>query len=198
MTGEVLEIEVDGHPVDEAPQSGRAGPGWGLPAAIAVAGGLAIAVLVVAVVPIVTGRPGTRPPPTSPTAASTNRTTLELATHPDERVIAAEAALNAWGQFAVTGDVELLEDSFDTTGPQYRALVDEAAAIATDPAGTPPYDIELETARVDETSANEAVVAVSARWSRPGEPDRCFAWDVVLRRVLTDQWLLWTVRVPQP
>jgi hypothetical protein len=193
--GDVLEIEVDGRPVDEAPRSGRAAPTWGLPAAIAVAGLLAIAVLVVAVFPVLTRGPDTQPPPSSATPADTNLASTAVTVEGDERVAAAEAALTAWGQFAVTGDVELLEGSFDTTGPQYRALVDEAAAIAADPPGPPPYDVELETASVEEASANEAVVAVAVAWARPGEPDQRFAWNLVMRRSQTGQWLLWTVRV---
>jgi hypothetical protein len=112
-------------------------------------------------------------------------------------VVAAETALIAWGQFAVTGDVELLEHSFDTSGPQYRELAGEAPGITADPLGPPPNDVRLETARVDEASVNEAVVAVSVAWARPGEPDQRFAWDVVIRRSVTDQWFLWTVRVRQ-
>lgn len=57
-----------------------------------------------------------------------------------EATAAAEAAVEAWGTFATSGDFSVLEGHFDPAGPQFRQfiaahLVAHAAALDTFAAG---------------------------------------------------------------
>jgi hypothetical protein len=190
---DVLEIEVDGEPIEDAGRSPGGAPRWGLPAAIAVAGVLAIATVAVVALPDLGTKPDGRPATDAAEAVQdTSSATTEAGV--DERVAAAEAALAAWGRFAVTGDTAGLGGTFDVTGPQFQDLAHEAGTISAAPPGPPAYDVTLTVPAVADVSEDEAVVTGTVVWSRPGEVDQRHRWDVVLRRGTAGRWLLWTVR----
>ncbi len=192
---EVLEIEVDGQPLDEAPRPRGDAPSWGLPVAIALVGLLTIAVLVAVVVPALTGsRSSTTNEAMPPSSAAATPTSAVSAPPPDERLVAAEAALDAWGEFAVTGNFNVLGATFDPAGPQYAALSGEVASIVAAPPGPPPYEVALAAVQVALTGTDETVVSSSVTWSRSGETARRYEWEIVLRRAPDGRWLLWTVR----
>jgi hypothetical protein len=135
------------------------------------------------------GREATDSTPEANQNASTVTTLVQ-----DERIAATEAALAAWGRFAVTGRVDALEESFDVAGPQFRHLADEAGTITAAPPGPPAYQVTLAEPVVEGVSADEAVVASTVVWARPGETDQTYRWEIVVRRGSTGRWLLWTVR----
>lgn len=193
---EVLDIEVDGE-VDRPDDSG---PGsrsaiWGLPVAIALVGTLLLAVLVLVVLPAVTGGDATRTAP-SPGGAAPPASTAEAAPTTvavDPRIVAVQNALTAWGEFVADGDPERLKPWFAEDGPQYRQLAEEAPELAARP-GTS-YSVTTEDESVTAAAGEEeAVVESHVTWTQPAEAAQEYKWDVVLRRAEDGRWLLWTIR----
>ncbi|MGH8874107.1 MAG: hypothetical protein ACRDVM_02475, partial [Acidimicrobiia bacterium] len=142
--------------------------------------GLAVALLAVSA--------GSSQPSTSPTTTTMAPSTTSAV---PEVVAAAEDALQAWGEFAVTGRVVLLEGTFDPAGPQYQQLASEASGLQAEPLGPPPYQFILHSPKVL-GEGDELVVRGSVTMSRLSEPDRHYSWDLVMRR-REGRWLLWTV-----
>lgn len=182
---DTIEVEIDGV-VDDGPP--RRAPAWGLPAAIAVVGVLALAVIVRVLVPgLMTGQGPAeerRPASDSPAAGASE----------DTRILAARAALAAWGRFSVSGNLDVLAAHFDPTGPQYRQLEGEAETIRSGVRGGVPYDVSLAHAQVTNAGSNEALVTAIVTWVKPGEAEQRYSWEVVLRDAGRGQWRLWTVR----
>jgi hypothetical protein len=106
---------------------------------------------------------------------------------------AVEDAFAAWGEFAVTGDIELVESTFDVSGPQYAQLREEAPTLEADPLGPPPYDFTLTEPSLRRPDPERAVVIADVTLERPGEPAQTFRWRIVMRWA-RGEWLLWTVR----
>ena len=131
--------------------------------------------------------PETLPPVVVTVAPPSIEVTLE------DVLPAVEAALTAWGEFAVTGDLELVAEVFDVAGPQYAQLRQEAAALAADPIGPPPYVFTLTDPSLRRPDPDRAVVVADVALERPGEATQVFRWRIVMRWVGGD-WLLWTVR----
>jgi hypothetical protein len=111
----------------------------------------------------------------------------------DQRVMAdGQAALNAWGRFAVTNQLADLRDTFWTSGPQYKRLARDQ--VRRKPLKPPAYTFSLSDTRVLAPSADQRVLRAHVRVSRPGEVVQTFNWDVWLRRDgASGRWRLWTV-----
>ena len=196
---DTLQVEVDGE-IDESRASGVGSPRWGLPAAVGVAGALLMAVLVVVVLPAVTGgrvgAPGVAghrgQRQSAPPAGST--VVENSAVREDPRIVATRSALEAWGAFATAGRVEGLGPWFAKDGPQYRLLQQEAAELLRQESRESTYAVDVKEPTVVARSRTEAVVAASVTWSRSGEASQEYRWEVVLRPGGGDRWVLWTVR----
>lgn len=105
---------------------------------------------------------------------------------------AVDAAFAAWGEFAVTGDLDLVESTFDAAGPQYTQLRGEAPALSADPLGPPPYVFTVIDPRLRRPDPDRAVVVGDVTVDRPEEPTQTFRWRIVMSWVGGD-WRLWTV-----
>ena len=105
---------------------------------------------------------------------------------------AVERAFAAWGEFAVTGDLDLVESTFDWDGPQYTQLRGEAPALSAEPLGPPPYVFTVIDPRLRRPDPDRAVVVGDVTLDRPGEPTQTFRWRIVMRWA-AGEWLLWTV-----
>ncbi len=104
-----------------------------------------------------------------------------------------EAAFASWGAFAVSGDVELLDGTFDTGGPQYARLLSEVPGIV-ESAGenADPYVFTLSAPVVIERGGGIAVIRTDVEGMQSGERTVAATWDVELRRAPDGAWLLWT------
>ncbi len=193
---EVLDIEVDGEIEDRATGSfNDRSVQWGLPVAIALAGSLVMAVLVLVVLPALMGPKNgvpaaihAAPSPAAPVVPSP----APAASPADSRITTAQAALSAWGEFVADGDLERLKPWFAQDGPQYQQLAGEAAGLIGNPG--PGYTVTTEDESVTAADEAEAVVTTNVIWKRLAEEDQEYGWEVVLRRADNDRWLLWTVR----
>ena len=145
--------------------------------------------------PFVAASPAPAAVPTTGTPATSATPSSHADTDP--RIVAAEAALDAWGRFGVTGDLALLEGLFDPAGPQYALFVGEAPSLAAAPPGPPPYTFELSDPVVGETGG-EPLVRGAVRVSRPGEAEQRFDWELILREDTEGGWRVWTVRDLRP
>ena len=143
-----------------------------------------------------TALPATAAAPTTVPVPVVTTTPLELP--PPEIVLdreifaAAQRALAAWGEFAVTGDLDVVADTFDPDGPQYEQLVGEASSLAANPLGPPPYVFAMGTPEIDRPRPRRLILTGPVVLSRPGEPDQLFTWRLHLRWSGTE-WLVWTV-----
>lgn len=114
-----------------------------------------------------------------------------VVTTPDV-VIAMQDALAAWGQFAVSGQLDDLGDHFVVGGAQRRQLRSESASIQAAPPGPPPYVVTTGDVFSISVAADDVVLRTDVTWSRPGEDDQTFTWDIQMRRV-EGRWRLLTV-----
>ena len=115
---------------------------------------------------------------------------------PDQRAMAdGQAALNAWGRFAVTDDLRVLRDTFWTNGPEYKLLAGEAAKRSK-PIGGPPYSFTMSGTKVLAPSADQRVLRTRVQVTRPGERAQSYDWDIWLRRddASGGHWRLWTIQ----
>jgi hypothetical protein len=107
--------------------------------------------------------------------------------------VTAREALAAWGRFATTGDISVVDGWFDPDGPQYRKLAEEGRAGAAGNQGT--HVVTVSDATVVRDDGREAVVSLLAHWTPPGRPTEDFAWAVVLRSDdATGRWVVWTAQ----
>lgn len=178
---DVLEIEVDGELPAASRIDGPSRPRRCAPAVASVVVG-SVAALVVGAVFLVVTDGG------APTRSAVRHATPSAE---DGVMASARAAMSAWGEFASTGDVGLLEGHFDASGPQYRQLALEAAGVK---AARPTSGYEVECKGFVETlSGDRATVRASVTWRRGAEPEQQWEWFIDLRR--TDaEWTVWTVR----
>ena len=179
---DLLEIEVDGElpsarDIDRPRRNGRrsAAVAW-------VVVGTVAAVVVVAVASAAFDA-GQAPP------QSEVRSTTPSEGH--AVLVAARAAMSAWGEFAGTGDVSRLDGHFDPSGPQYRQLAGEAEGIKASGAKSG-YEVES-SAVVKTLSGDTATVHATVVWRRDAEPEQRWEWIIELRR-RGAPWTVWTVR----
>ncbi|HEY5985423.1 MAG TPA: hypothetical protein VIV12_03420 [Streptosporangiaceae bacterium] len=114
-----------------------------------------------------------------------------------ERVVAdSKRALQDWGKFGVSGDLNTVKASFWTQGPQYKQLTREAPQLRRHPLGPPPYQFVLTDApQVLRAGNDQRIVRGVVTTSRKGQPTRSFRWDIYMRqdRAAGGRWRIWTV-----
>lgn len=98
---------------------------------------------------------------------------------------AATAAVEAWGSFAATGDIGMVDGWFAVDGPQYAQLQREAESIL--PGGI--YDFALRDGVVVEPGLVRGTVTITGGNQAP----RTYQWDIELVHQGT-HWKVWTVR----
>lgn len=133
----------------------------------------------------------TIPAATSTTTVAGQVTTSGSPTQPPV-VVALQAALDAWGQFAVTGQMADLGEHFVVGGPQRRLLRDESAAIRENPVGPPGYVVTASNIFSLSVTTDDVVLRADIEWAREGEESQKFLWDIQMRRI-DGSWQLLTV-----
>jgi hypothetical protein len=115
----------------------------------------------------------------------------------EDRVLAdSKRALQDWGKFGVSGDLNAVKASFWTQGPQYKLLTREAPQLRQRPLGPPPYQFVLTGApQVLPAGSDQRIVRGVVTTSRTGQPTRTFRWDLYMRRDARagGRWRVWTV-----
>lgn len=117
-------------------------------------------------------------------------------TSAQERLLAdSRQALQDWGRFGVTGDLNLVKASFWPNGPQYKELAREAPGLRRRPIGPPPYQFVLEDPVTVLQAGSDRLVRGVVKTSRKGQPTRSFRWDIYMRqdRAAGGRWRVWTV-----
>ena len=112
-------------------------------------------------------------------------------------VVALQAALDAWGQFAVTGQMADLGEHFVVGGPQRRLLRDESSVIRENPAGPPGYVVTASNIFSLSVTTDDVVLRADVEWAREGEESQQFLWDIQMRRI-DGRWQLLTVEDVTP
>lgn len=116
---------------------------------------------------------------------STSAASADNATVAWGEIEAATAAVEAWGSFAATGDIGLVDGWFAVDGPQYARLQSEADSIL--PGGV--YAFALAEGVVVEPGLVRGTVTVTGG---DGE-SQTYLWDIELVHQ-DNHWQVWTVR----
>lgn len=181
LVSDLLEVEVDGRP-PPAPERGPALHHRSRPAVVLAAAVAATALLV-----------GMLRSPADGDGPVGTAATSQPADSPEQEVLqATAAAMSAWGEFAVTGDVADVAAHFAADGPQYRLLANEARQMEV---ARPSEPYEVETSGVVESlSAERARVRAAVVWRHAAEAERRWEWFIDLRRAgPRTGWSVWTV-----
>jgi hypothetical protein len=116
---------------------------------------------------------------------STSVTSADDSTVGSGEIEAATAAVEAWGSFAATGDIGLVDEWFAVDGPQYAQLRSEADSIL--PGGV--YDFALAEGVVVMPGLVRGTVTITGG---DGE-SQTYLWDFELIHQ-DNHWKVWTVR----
>ena len=116
---------------------------------------------------------------------STSTVSADDATVDGGEIDAATAAVEAWGSFAATGDIGLVDGWFAVDGPQYAQLQSEADSIL--PGGD--YDFAL----VDGVVVGPGLVRGTVTITRGNGESQTYLWDIELIHQ-HNHWKVWTVR----
>ena len=109
---------------------------------------------------------------------------------PEPLVEAVHRALDAWSQFATTGDLALVGSSFVVGGSQWSQFKTEAAAEGTP--GAEPLRLEVRRLRLRSLDVTTATLWAEVAASRTGFESEIFGWDFDLTYG-NGQWRVWTV-----
>lgn len=112
----------------------------------------------------------------------------------DQAVIAdGQQSLAAWGEFAVTGDLAIVEEWFAPDGPQYGVLAAEAINLTAEPLGPPAYIFTMSDPEVIDVGVGERIMRGAVHITRAGEQPQEHEWDLHLRRdSARERWMVWT------
>lgn len=104
---------------------------------------------------------------------------------------AVQAALDAWSDFATTGDLSTVGMSFVREGPQFRQFEIEANAWEPE-AEADPLEMEVLDLRLRKAGSTTTTVWVRVEVGRTGFVSEVRSWDVDLVKE-NGHWLVWTV-----
>ena len=122
--------------------------------------------------------------------------TTPVDTSAQERLLAdSRQALQDWGRFGVSGDLNVVKASFWPDGPQYKQLTREASRLRQHPIGPPAYQFALQDPVTVLQAGGDRLVRGVVKSTRQGQPTRSFRWDIYMRqdRAAGGRWRVWTV-----
>ncbi len=122
--------------------------------------------------------------------------TTPVDTSAQERLLAdSRQALQDWGRFGVSGDLNVVKASFWPDGPQYKQLTREAPRLRQHPIGPPAYQFALQDPVTVLQAGGDRLVRGVVKSTRQGQPTRSFRWDIYMRqdRGAGGRWRVWTV-----
>lgn len=122
--------------------------------------------------------------------------TTPVETSAQDRLIAdSRQALQDWGRFGVSGDLNLVKTSFWPGGPQYKQLARESPRLKQRPIGPPAYQFTLEDPVTVLQAGKDRLVRGVVKSTRQGVPSRSFRWDIYMRQDAGSggRWRVWTV-----
>lgn len=191
--GDVVSIEVDGELGPPPLDGDRRPPRLGMPLAVL------FVVALIGAIGWTVSRPASAPqatapvPTTAPAIVSTTTTPrLPTTTSPPEPpgpIEGAQAALDAWGRFAGSGDLGELAEHFAPNGDQLARLRLEAGTLTVGD----PYRIRLANPSAVDEGTGTVTVTGDVIWTRADEPEQHYRWAIELQRS-PSAWLLVTVR----
>ncbi len=107
--------------------------------------------------------------------------TTPVDTSAQERLLAdSRQALQDWGRFGVSGDLNVVKASFWPDGPQYKQLTREAPRLRQHPIGPPAYQFALQDPVTVLQAGGDRLVRGVVKSTRQGQPTRSFRWDIYM------------------
>lgn len=109
----------------------------------------------------------------------------------DEVRSAAVRALDAWGEFAVTGDLDTMQPWVWNDGPQWVNLESEAPGIIERDDTGPAYAVGIAESAIDMQN-DTAILTGSVSFTRLDEQDQTYRWVLSFER-RDGEWRIWSV-----
>lgn len=114
---------------------------------------------------------------------------------PQDVTNTVNAALAAWGKFAVDGNIEGIKAYFAPNTKQFNRFQLDAATISASPPGGEPIKVVMNNPEAFKTDDNNWTVRGPVVWSRQGELTQNFNWELRLTRTSDRQpWQIISVR----
>lgn len=118
---------------------------------------------------------------------------------PAEVIEAVNKALEAWGEFAVDGNLDHVRPYFVNDGPQFDQFLVDAEELGQNPPGGAPLKFEMQDPLTYHTKENEWVFRGAVTGTRPKDRDQSFSWELSVIRVNErDPWRVHQVRPFKP
>jgi hypothetical protein len=129
----------------------------------------------------------------APTTSIPTTTTVLVNASEDVRE-AGEAALEAWGRFAGSGDLAILHEHFHPLSPQLTLLAAKAAALTQAPLDESPYSFVMTEPLVNLQSSRLALMQGTVITTRGEETLSELDWRLTFAwSEETESWLVWTI-----
>lgn len=141
----------------------------------------------------------TAPETTETTVDSTNTTGAGAQSQSDKApkdvVDTLNAALTAWGKFAVDGNIDDVKTYFAPNTRQFNRFQLDAQAISANPPGGDPITVTMTNPSTTKTDDNNWTIRGTAVWARTGEVTQNFQWEIRMSRTSERQpWQITSVR----
>ncbi len=136
------------------------------------------------------------PNATTNTSSGDPAATTPPAQVPKEVVDAMNAALTAWGQFAVDGNLETVRPYFLNDGPQFDRFQVESPEIKAKATGGPAFSFAMSSdAQWTSTEDGNWVAKGTVTVSSPGKRQQTYPWEITVSRLTENEpWKVWSVR----
>ncbi len=201
---EVMHIEVD-EDFDprpkEAPFSLRdpeGNPNWPIIGGIALAIVLVLAIIIVLVNPFGSKEEVVQRSEWTPSDPTIAVNFLDTYPVDDPMVKSIQDSFDALAEFLATGDIEVVQSTFDLAGRQYALLVEEQPKIAANPDTEGPAVVRLGPVGKVSQVDNTFVVRVVIRWTIPGKEGQDLEYDLTMLRENNNTYLLSVISETNP
>jgi hypothetical protein len=132
---------------------------------------------------------------TTGTTAAPNGGGAQAATPPADLKQTLDAALTAWGKFAVDGNLDDVKTYFAPNTKQFNRFQLDAEAISASPPGGQPIKVSMPSPQFLKTDDNNWTARGQAVWARSGELTQNFNWEIRMTRSSDRQpWQIISVR----
>lgn len=174
--------------MDEPPPSARPPASWRRWSGLIVVGVLAIILIW-----LNTHRDAGRGSATGgPASTATNGSDAPASEASADPVVVIEGALQAWGQFAIDGDLDRMAPFFWADGPQWANLENDAADILVRSDPGPSYLTSVVDAHVVDATDGQQTVVAGVTFGRTGESTQTLRWRISLHR-RDGRWAIWSI-----
>jgi hypothetical protein len=128
-------------------------------------------------------------------SSSTTAANSVAATPPADVTAGLNAALTAWGKFAVDGDIDDVRPYFVNSSDQFQRLQSDAVTLQANPPGGTPLTMQMTNDQTLKNGNNTWVFKGTVVVTRTGTQPQKFPWEItVIRQNAQQPWQIESVR----